>query len=147
MAMSLLAGGKQVPARQKPAQQPIAQPVIPPAKPLEIAAPTWLQTILDKMADSKEADQQYDDAALKAAIEKLRQEVGPIAQLKAELAKQKERADQLQSKVTDLMAQLVAARVQPKPTAQPAHPLATLDGFEVIRGADGYMRYLKLVKE
>jgi len=50
MVTSLLAGGRQVPARQKPAQQPITQPVTQPPKPLEIAAPAWLQTILEKMA-------------------------------------------------------------------------------------------------
>ena len=49
MVMSLLAGGRQVPARQKPAQQPIAQPVTQPAKPLELATPEWLQPILDKL--------------------------------------------------------------------------------------------------
>lgn len=145
MVMSLLAGGKQVPARQKPTVQPIAQPVAPPAKPLEIAAPAWLQTILDKMADSKEADQRYDDTALKAAIEKLRQEMGPIAQLKAEAARHKERADMLQALVTDLQAQLVEARAQPKPNA--VQPPPQWDTIRVIRGADGLMRDLKLVKD
>lgn len=144
MVMSLLAGGKQVPARQKPAVQAIAQPVTPPPKPLEIAAPAWLQTILDKMADSKEADEQYNDAELKAAIEKLRQEVGPITTLKAEVARQKERAEMLQALVTDLQAQLVQARAQPKPTDKPA---PQWDTIRVIRGADGLMRDLKLVKE
>lgn len=145
MATSLLAGGRQVPARQKHAQQPIAHPVTPLPRPLEIAAPTWLQTLLDKVADSKEADERYDDAELKAAIEKLRQEVGPIARLKAEVARQKERADQLQNLVTDLQAQLVAARAQPKPVA--VQPAPQWDTIRVIRGADGLMRDLKLVKE
>jgi len=143
MATSLLAGGRQVPARQKPAEQPVAQPA--PPKPLEIATPAWLQTILDKMVDSKEADQRYDDAELKAAINKLRQEVGPIATLKAEAARQKERADMLQALVTDLQAQLVQARAQPKPATVQAAP--QWDTIRVIRGADGLMRDLKLVKE
>lgn len=146
MATSLLAGGRQVPARQKPAEQPSAQPVTQPPKPLEIAAPTWLQTILDKVADSKEADERYDDAELKAAIEKLRQEVGPIAQLKAEVARQKERADGLQKLVTELQSQLVQARAQPKP-ASVTPPTPQWDTIRVIRGADGLMRDLKLVKE
>ena len=144
MATSLLAGGRQVPARQKLAEQPVAQPA--PPKPLEIATPAWLQTILDKMADSKEADQRYDDAELKAAIEKLRQEMGPIATLKAEVARHKERADGLQKLVDNLQAELVQARAQPKP-APAAQPVPQFNGIEVIRGADGAMRYLKLVKE
>lgn len=145
MVMSLLSG-KQVPARQKPAQPTTVQPVVPLAKPFEIAAPAWLETILDKIADSKEADEQYDDAELKAAIEKLRQEVGPIAELRAEAARQKERADQLQIKVTELQAQLTAARAQPKPAPAVQAP-PQWDTIRVIRGADGLMRDLKLMKE
>lgn len=144
MATSLLAGGRQVPARQKPAQQPIVQPVTQPPKPLEIAAPAWLQTILEKMADSKEKDERYDDTELRAVIEKLRQEVGPIAQLKTEVARHKERADQLQLLVTDLQSQLVAARAQPKPAVQTA---PQWDTIRVIRGADGLMKDLKLAKD
>jgi hypothetical protein len=146
MVMSLLAGGRQVPARQKPAEQPIAQPVTPPAKPLELASPAWLQPILDKLAEEKEEPEGYDDKDLRAAIDKLRQEVGPIATLKAEVARQKERADGLQKLVDNLQAQLIQARAQPKP-----QPAATLmppwDTIRVIRGADGLMRDLKLVKE
>lgn len=147
MVMSILAGGKQVPARQKPAQQAIAQPVTPPSKPLEIAPPAWLQPILAKIAADDEKEdakaEKYDDKELKAAIEKLRQEVGPIATLKAEVARQKERADGLQALVTSLQAQLVAARTQPKPT----QPAPQWDTIRVIRGADGLMRDLKIVKD
>lgn len=101
MAISLLAGGKQVPARQKPVGQADAMPVAQPSQKLEIATPAWIQPILDRIAAPVEKD---DDSALAEAIAKLQQEVGPIATLKAEAARQKERADMLQALVTDLQA-------------------------------------------
>jgi chromosome segregation ATPase len=151
MATSLLANGARVPSRPKPAQQPTAQPVTPPAKPIELATPAWLLPLLERIAAAGERKEQKpepkdDDQALVAAIEKLRQEVGPIAELKAEVAKQKERADQLQIKVTELQAQLAQARAQPKP-APAVQAIPQWDTIRVVRGADGFMRDLKLIKE
>lgn len=143
MAMSLLAGGKQVPARQKPAGQAIADPVVQPAKPIEIAAPAWLQPILDKIAQPEEKEEKADDQALTKALDQLQAQSGTVAQLIEKLAREMERSKTLQAKIDDLQAQLVAARAQPKPVS----PQQKWDTIRVVRGADGLMRDLKLVKE
>lgn len=148
MATSLLAGGRQVPARQKPAGQASAQPVTPPAKPLEIATPAWLQPILDRLVEKpegKEDDDEKEDQPLLKALEQIRDNTTAISQLTERLTKEIERNRTLQAKVDDLQAQLVAAKAQPKPT--PVQTTPQWDTIRVIRGADGLMRDLKLVKE
>lgn len=143
MATSILAGGRQVPAR--PVVAPPATPAAEPAKPIEIAAPAWLQPILDRLAaaDEKEdaAAEQYDDGPLRAAIEKLQKEQGPITKALAEVTRQKEEIAGLKALVAQLQAQL--AKPQPPATLTGM----TFTGVEIQRGGDGLTRYLKLVKE
>ena len=138
MAISLLAGGKQVPTRQKPVGQAEAMPVAQPSQKLEIATPEWIRPILDRIAAPVEKD---DDSALAEAIAKLQQEVGPIASLKAELAAAQARAEELAKQVAQLTAELKAARAVKAPLPTPAVK-ADNRGFylTIERGADDRMR-------
>lgn len=147
MATSLLAGGRQVPSRQKPAGQASAQPVTQPAKPIEIATPAWLQPILDRLVEKPEGpeDDKAENEPLLKAIEQIRDNTTAISHLTERLTKELERNRALQAKVDDLQAQLVAARAQPKPA--PVQTAPQWDTMRVIRGADGLMRDIKLIKE
>jgi hypothetical protein len=147
MAISLLANGRAVPARQKASAQAIAQPVVQPAKPLEIATPEWLQPILDRLVEKPEGpeDEKAENEPLLKALAQIQANTTTISQLTERLTKELERCRGLQEKVTDLQAQLVAARTQPKPA--PVQTTPQWDTIRVIRGADGLMRDLKLVKE
>ena len=146
MAISLLANGRAVPARQKAAAQAIAHPVVQPAKPLEIATPEWLQPILDRLVEKPEEpeDDKAENEPLLKALAQIEANTTTISQLTERLTKELERNRTLQEKVTDLQSQLVAARAQPKVAPGEPHQWDTI---RVIRGADGLMRDLKLVKE
>jgi uncharacterized coiled-coil protein SlyX len=147
MAMSLLAGGKQVPARQKPAQQTIAHPVAQPAKPIELATPAWLQPLLERIAAAEEREEQKpepkdDDQALVAATTKLQQNMDKaIDALTAQLVQRDTQIKRLQDDVQaleDRMAKLSAPAVT---------PTLPWDTIRVIRDAAGFMRDLKPIKE
>lgn len=147
MATSLLANGARVPSRPKPAQQPTAQPVTPPAKPLELATPAWLQPLLERIATAEEREEPMpepkdDDQALVAAITKLQENMGKaIDALTAQLVQRDTQIKRLQDEINAL-----AERVT-KLAAPPVTPDKQWDTIRVVRGADGLIRDLKILKD